>query len=89
MGSLNIPQVRVDTFDMGVSPVSNPNNLMLEINGTLYSAGFVYDNGTYQRQIFPTYNSSNNRIYLKVINLATSGTASAATYYNVKVLIIG
>jgi hypothetical protein len=89
MGSLAVPTVRIDTINAGVSPVTNPSNLLLELGGVLYNEGYFYNNDIYQRQIFPTYDASNNNIYLKVITVAFTGNVEATSFTNVKVHVIG
>jgi hypothetical protein len=84
-----VPNIRVDTIDMGTSPVTNPSNLMLVINGTVYGSGYLDNPGTYQRQIFPVYDAGANKIYLKIINMAMSAQCPAATITNIEVLAIG
>lgn len=89
MGSIYLPSIRVDTIDMGESPVASPENLMLEIDGVVYGSGYLDSPGTYQRQIFPVYDSSNQHIYVKIINTATGESCPATTLSNIRVLIIG
>jgi hypothetical protein len=88
MGSLYIPNQRVDTVDMGTSPVNNPSNLMLEIDGVVYGSGYLNKTSVYQRQIYPVYDAGTNKIYLKIINYAISGQCPSLTISNIKVLVI-
>jgi hypothetical protein len=89
MGSMYLPNIRVDTIDMGESPVANPENLMLEIDGVVYGSGYLESPGTYQRQIFPVYDAGNQHIYVKIINTATGASCPATSLSNIRVLIIG
>jgi hypothetical protein len=89
MGSMYVPNIRVDTIDMGASPVSNPSNLMLVINGVVYGSGYLDNPGSYQRQIFPVYDAGNNKILLKIINMAMGGNCPQLVINNIEVLAIG
>lgn len=89
MGSMYVPSIRVDTIDMGTSPISNPENLLLSIDGVVYGNGYVNSPGTYQRQIFPTYDTATNKIYIKVINIASTASCPSLVLNNIEVLVIG
>ncbi len=88
MGSAIIPTQRVDSIEIGSTSISNP-LLLLKVDGIVYSNGYRIAYNAGYRNIFPGYNSSNQKIYLYCHNIAYGEDLPQISLTNVEVLIIG
>jgi hypothetical protein len=87
--SAQIPTLKVQQVLIGSSPIANPTSLLLKIGGVIYGDAYDYVNVNFTRRIFPTYNASNNNIYITSIDMAHGSNMPNIYLNNVEVLVIG
>lgn len=88
MGQAYIPTLQVQTVDLGESPEANPSALILKVGGVVYGDAYNYVTDNYTRRIFPVYEPSNNRIYLKSIDYAYGSDMPSTSISDIEVLVI-
>lgn len=88
MGSAIIPTQRVDSIEVGSTTIVDP-LLLVKADGIVYSNGYRITYNAGYRNIFPGYNSSNQKVYLYCHSIAYGEDLPAISLNNVEVLIIG
>lgn len=87
MGSIAVPDSRVQTFYVGSTTVTDP-LLMLSIDGVVYPNGYRIEYSGGYRNIFPSI-TSNGSIYVESQCIAYGADVPAIDLYSVEVIVIG
>ena len=89
MATIYVPELQVESVNVGTTSVSNPSLFVLEIGGVLYGDQYTDSTATYSRTVFCTFDSASSMVKLTCISVAIRATCPALSLSNVKVYIIG
>ena len=89
MPSVTIPKMDIHYANVGKSPVGEPEAMLLKIDGVSYSNFFAKDTGSYQRFLFPVYNSATDYLQVACLTVTYNGDAPSETFNNIEVITLG
>ena len=89
MATIYVPQLQVESVNVGTTNVSNPALFVIEVGGVLYGDQYTSSTADYSRTVFCTFDSATSMVKLTCDSISIQTTCPALNLSNVKVYIIG